>query len=461
MDLTRLRDIVRASRVPTVPPRRELTYEPLDAEGQPVDVRQHGLPNLDGASWFDTPHGSVVAVDAEYPAEFLHGRVPVEDMAVWDRRTLHLVNGRPLAARSAAVSEVAVVPHGDATDDAGSAWARSPIFFDLETTGLSGGAGTVPFLVGCGWFDNGAFRTRQFFLQGLAAERALLHAVTSFLEAVPLLVTYNGRTFDVPIMETRWLFHRMPFGLDTVPHLDMLPPARRLWRAAAEHAATTCRLVALEQLLCGVVRIGDVPGFEIPQRYFEYVRHGDGRLLEPVLYHNRMDLLSLAALVARAQRLVRDGADAVCDPAECLALGRFLERRGDRVEAERCYRRALVDIAASAAQQQEALHALALLLRRSRRYREAAETWQQVLAQGIGRTVAVREAVEALAIHHEHRERDLQRARGLALRALSSERDPRRREAVRYRLARLDRKLAQSRPPIHQPLLIAADPAEL
>jgi hypothetical protein len=190
-----------------------------------------------------------------------------------------------------------------------------------------------------------------------------------------------------------------------------------------------------------VQRIGDVPGIEIPQRYFEFVRRGDARVLEPVLYHNRMDLLSLAALTARAQRLVREGADAVCDPIECLALGRLLERRGDRPEAERCYRRAASE-GVPAPQREEALHALALLLRRGRRFREAAVVWQQLVAAGVGRSAAVRQAVEALAVHHEHRERDLARAKALALRALHTERDPRRREAVSYRLARLDRKLA-------------------
>jgi hypothetical protein len=244
-------------------------------------------------------------------------------------------------------------------------------------------------------------------------------------------------------METRWMFHRMPVPLDGMPHLDMLPPSRRLWRAAAEAAERSCRLVALEALLCGVQRTGDVPGIEIPQRYFEYVRRGDASVLEPVLYHNRMDLLSLAALTARAQRLVRDGADASCDAMECLALGRLLERRGDRQEAERCYRRAASSPTLASPQREEALHALAVLLRRGRRFREAAVVWQQLVAAAAGRSAAVREAVEALAVHHEHRERDLARAKALALRALHTERDPRRSEAVRYRLARLDRKLAQ------------------
>lgn len=284
-----------------------------------------------------------------------------------------------------------------------------------------------------------------------------MHAVTAFLQDTPLLVTYNGRTFDVPVMETRWMFHRMPVAFEVMPHVDLLPASRRLWRNAGENDERSCRLVSLEHALCGVVRVGDVAGFEIPQRYFHYVRSGDARLLEPVLYHNRMDLLSLAALAARAQRLVRGGAGETCDPAECVSLGRFLDVRGRRVEAEGCYRRVADDCSAATDVRDQALHALGLLLRRSRRFREAAAVWQRLLATSVGRTTVVRDAVEALAVHHEHRERDLGLARSLALRALQSERDHRRREAVRYRLARLDRKIAGRHGPRQPPLLDSTD----
>jgi hypothetical protein len=454
VDLSRLRSIVSGSagRIPTVPPRRELTYEPVGRDGLPIDLR-HELPDLAGAAWLQTPHGAVVVIDHEYPPEFVHGRVAVEDLAAWDPHVLTIVNGKPLHREPEPPGPGIADCEMSAGAPASGGGQASPLFFDLETTGISGGAGTVPFLVGCGYFDGAVFRTRQFFLHGFAAERALLHAVTSFLEHVPMLVTYNGRTFDVPVMETRWLFHRMPVALEGVPHLDMLPPSRRLWRETAESVELSCRLVALEHLICGVNRVGDVPGIEIPQRYFQYVRGGDARVLQPVLYHNRMDLLSLAALASRAQRLVRDGADAAGDDAECLALGRFLERRGHPADAERCYRRIIDARGASFAHREQALHALALLLRRSRRFREAAGAWQQLLSAGLGRSGAVREAVEALAIHHEHREKDLSRARTLALRALHAERDPRRRDAVTYRLARLDRKLARAAGNTQLPLI--------
>ncbi len=131
------------------------------------------------------------------------------------------------------------------------------IFIDLETTGLSGGAGTVAFLVGCGFFDLGAFQVRQFLLTSYASERALLHAVAEFFKDADLIVTYNGKTFDVPVMETRWLFHRLQMPLDNVPHFDMLHPARRLWRARSAASRPDdggCRLSTLERTLFNVSR---------------------------------------------------------------------------------------------------------------------------------------------------------------------------------------------------------------
>ena len=160
---------------------------------------------------------------------------------------------------------------------------RRTVFIDLETTGLSGGAGTVAFLVGCGFYDLGAFQVRQFLLTSYAAERALLSAVAEFFDDAELIVTYNGKTFDVPVMETRWLFHRMEMPLDGVPHFDALHTARRLWKSRTDDPAEGgCRLSTLERLLFDVRRVGDVGGFEIPSRFFQFMRSGDPRPLEPV-----------------------------------------------------------------------------------------------------------------------------------------------------------------------------------
>ena len=343
-------------------------------------------------------------------------------------------------------------------DGADDALSRA-IFIDLETTGLSGGAGTVAFLVGLGFFDRGAFQVRQFLLTSHAAERALLSAVSECFEGVDLIVTYNGKTFDVPVMETRWVFHRMDLPLDGVPHFDMLHPARRLWKlrpsAPGDPDEGGCRLSTLERTLFDVRRVGDVPGFEIPGRFFQFLRTGDPRPLEPVLEHNRLDLVSLAAVTARAVHLAETGVDACRDANEALALGRVYERGGNlrarSCAIERPRRRTAREVRG------ESLYRLGLRYRRERRFEEAAAQWRELLALGEprrGRPSQVLDtlrqfAAEALAIHQEHRTRDFVAARELAMFALDEISDAAGRRALkdglRHRLARLEKKISKNR----------------
>jgi len=252
----------------------------------------------------------------------------------------------------------------------------------------------------------------------------------------------------------------MPAALDEVPHFDMLHPARRLWRSRSTIAAGLppqggsledaggCRLTTLERVLLNLRRVGDVDGFEIPGRFFQFLRTGDARPLEPVLEHNRLDLVSLAAVTSRALRLAGAGEPACRDGIEALAVGRVLERGGALERAEACYRRASQSPCLET--RAEAFYRLGLRCRRSGRFEEAAGWWRQLVAL----TEAVRRrdhaldslrefAIEALAIHQEHRARDLHAARELAIFALEDNRSSRRADGMRHRLARLDRKLAK------------------
>ena len=326
------------------------------------------------------------------------------------------------------------------------------LFVDLETTGLAGGAGAYAFLVGCGWFEGDAFRVRQFFLASYAAERGLLEEVAGIMGAVGALVTYNGKSFDLPLIDTRFLFHRMhaPFG--GLPHLDMLHPARRLWspsrvrggphvRTAQPALQATCSLAMVEQSVLGHMRRGDVPGFEIPSRYFDYVRTGDARPLEEVLEHNRLDLLALAMLTATAARLLEAGAAGARTSREALGLGQLFERGGMTAEARACFARA-PEMAADSWTHAEALRAYGGLCRRERRYADAADAWRRILAlRGCPAHIA-QEATEALAVHHEHRLRDLRTARQFAVQSLQFNVSTTCLQAAHHRLARIDRKLS-------------------
>jgi hypothetical protein len=314
------------------------------------------------------------------------------------------------------------------------------LFFDLETTGLAGGAGTVAFLVGCAGFVNGGFRTRQYFLTSYGAERPLLSAVAECMADVQLLVSFNGRTFDAPLLETRYLFHRTSMPFAHIPHLDMLHTARRLW-----NRDVGCSMRFLERALAGVTRPSDVPSREIPARYVYYVRTGEVTPLLPVFEHNRLDLLSLAVLTAMAADLVELGASATRSAPECLGLGRLYERAGLQAEAISCYARAASAGAGGEVEvRAEALRRLAHQMRWARRHEEAAEAWNHVLALAPANDVVRREAARALAVHHEHRSKDLNAARVFATRAAAASATEAHRTSARYRLARLDRKLERS-----------------
>ncbi|MBZ5555788.1 MAG: ribonuclease H-like domain-containing protein [Acidobacteriia bacterium] len=315
--------------------------------------------------------------------------------------------------------------------------ARAPfVFFDLETTGLSGGAGTQAFLVGFAWCEDDVFVTRQYVLTRYADERPLLERVAGELTRAGALVSFNGKSFDAPVLETRYLFHRLAWIGADVPHVDVLHPARQFWKG------DDCSLVALERDVLGFHRIGDVPGFDIPERYFQFVRCGDARPLAAVLEHNRLDLVSLAALTSRLLHLSRVGPREARSAREALALGRVYARAGRDDCARAAFQHAVEHSRAHRDRhgddvRLDALRAFALSLRRAREYARAALCWREILDTPGCPPLFAKDAAEALAIHHEHRARDLAAARTFALRIGTAGLN----EAVRHRLARLDRKL--------------------
>lgn len=331
----------------------------------------------------------------------------------------------------------------------GGAAAPPFVFFDLETTGLHGGAGTYAFLVGCATFDaSGALSIEQHLMVDHQAERGMLAVVADGLGAAGALVTYNGKSFDAPLVETRFLFHRDESPCAGKPHIDVLHPARRFWGTASQDG---CSLTTLETQVLRVRRIGDVAGAEVPARYFHFVRSGDARPLAPVLEHNRLDLITLAGLTARLFTLADRGAAATASAYEAAALGFVYERAEQIDRAEEAYVRAVAlssSTLASSRVRVDALRALAHIARRARRYAAAAERWKQVLQESRCPAAIAQEANEALAIHHEHRVRDLKTARAFALKGLALNAKPAKDDAARHRLARIERKMVSERRPL-------------
>lgn len=175
-----------------------------------------------------------------------------------------------------------------------SAGPRKWAFLDTETTGLAGGAGTYAFLIGVGRIDSEGFRIRQFFMREYGEEASLLHRLSEHLREFEVLVTYNGKIYDQPLLETRYRMQRARPPFAALDHCDLLFGARRLWKLRFE----SCRLVELENRILGVEREGDLPGELIPYVYFEYLRKGEALRLAPIFHHNAVDILTLACLTA-------------------------------------------------------------------------------------------------------------------------------------------------------------------
>ncbi len=315
------------------------------------------------------------------------------------------------------------------------------VFVDIETTGLARGSGTYAFLVGVGTLAGDEFVLRQYFMPGYADEEALLSLLADVLRDNGGLVTFNGRAFDWPILETRYIMARREPPCDGEPHLDLLHLSRRLWR----RSLASCALSSLERHVLRVERsTSDVPGYLIPQLYQDYLEQGRTRPLADVFYHNLVDVLSMVALAARAGGLVSapfaPQADDSCDP---YSLGALFEAEGHTAEALQAYEKAWVEGGAYAG---EAARRLSFLLKRLGRHAEAMEIWQALAIQAN----ALYPFVE-IAKHLEHREKDYAGARKVTTQAVAWATSPEaglgRYEArqimreLQHRLDRLDRRL--------------------
>lgn len=248
------------------------------------------------------------------------------------------------------------------------------LFLDTETTGLSHGAGTVAFLVGVGVIEDGELVVRQYMMRDYDEEVFVLRRVQRDLDRCRVLVTYNGRSFDMPLLETRFILQRMPMDTSEIPHADLLHTARRVWKLRLKR----CNLAYLEELIFHEPREDDLPGAEVPQRYFDYLKQHDFSLLEDILRHNAQDIASLARLLFVLGGLHENPLSAE-HLQDIYSLGRVYEKRGRLQTARMCYRAA--DAGSMSALSRERL---ADTLRRERRPEEAAAIYEKMIASRQG-----------------------------------------------------------------------------
>jgi len=322
---------------------------------------------------------------------------------------------------------------------------QSACFIDTETTGLSGGTGTMAFVVGLGIFTDEGFCVRQYFLRDPGDEPAMIEALAGEIAQVDLLVSFNGRAFDVPILENRFILARTPPPTSGLAHLDLLPASRRLWR----YHLPSCSLGTIEREKLGVRREqADVPGGVIPTIYRDYLRTGDAREMKRVLYHNAIDVLSLVTLTARLSRAFADPwqAKRALRGGEFYGLGRWYTKQDQARRAERAYRSALGSQLPDELRQRT-LRDLAYLLKRADRRDEAFAYWQQLALEETDRVLAHVEIAKYFEWHVERLALAAAWTRAAVARVEhwpSSLRREHELETLHHRLARLERKLGNS-----------------
>ena len=353
----------------------------------PKPGSRYGIDSVVAGSFLSTPLGDVFAASQSYTAEYRHGLSP-------------LLSDFPFSvisqwARDRRISDL------DLSEFA---------FLDTETSGLSGGTGTYAFLVGVARFVDGKFRLQQFFMRDPAEEPALLEGLANFLAPCRALITFNGKSFDAPLLTTRYSLHRIPVPYKNYSHIDLLPLARRLWRDRLPSRA----LKYLEENILGLARSTDeVPGYEIPWLYFDYLRTGDARPLGGVFYHNAMDVVAMAALLSHINNMLETPYDGhVQHGLDFIALAKLFEDLGHWDEAARLFERGLEWSSPSAEEKQDltesdfglAVKRLSILQKKRGDLNEAIRLWQAAAERGH------LYAFIELAKHYEHKLRDIKTA---------------------------------------------------
>jgi uncharacterized protein YprB with RNaseH-like and TPR domain len=306
------------------------------------------------------------------------------------------------------------------------------VFLDTETTGIQGGTGICPFLVGLGYFADGEFQLVQFFIRDFDEEPSMLFALAELLRRFELVVTYNGTAFDLPLLETRFTLARMESPFGSMSHFDLLFTARKLWR----HGHGSCRLAALERELVSFMRGPDIPGALIPRAYFDYLQRRPNTTLRSVFNHNGDDVLSLAALtVAACDRVTLEPA-ALDEPLDLYSLGRVFEKTENWRRSIRLYEMAREGVPAGP-MRQKILESLAVIYRRAGDHEKSRCVCRELVESSEFSFVGY----EGAAIYHERAARDYESALRVIQEGMERADTKRSRSQLKSRWDRLQQKI--------------------
>ncbi len=344
----------------------------------PKPKSSYGIDSVIAGAFQTTPLGDVFFTEQTYAPDYCHGIAPIL-----------CSTPRSLISQWANDPRLAEIP------------LSKFAFLDTETSGLSGGTGTYAFMVGIARFMGDQLVLRQFFMRDPSEESAMLEAIAQFLAPAQALVTFNGKAFDAPLLATRFRLHHIPIPHEGYAHLDLLPLARRLWRDRLESRA----LKYLEQHILRMSRSSEeVPGYEIPWLYFDYLKSGDARPLAGVFYHNAMDVVAMAALLTHVNDVMENPYDGRVEHGiDFIALGKLFEDLGHWEEAARLFERGLQS-GVTESDFGVAVKRLSILQKKRGDFAEALRLWEEAAMSG-----HIYAHIE-MAKYYEHKCRDVQAA---------------------------------------------------
>ncbi len=323
-------------------------------------------------SWINTHFGDIFRAEFDYPLIDLYGNL--------DLKAIYNFSSSDISA----VFQIEIPGN-----------VEKLLFVDTETTGLSGGAGTVAFLVGLGWLAGDRFIVHQYFITQLNHEEGMLELIRKLIPNFDCIVTYNGKSYDIPLLNSRFIMNRMSPPFDNLSHIDLLHPTRTLWKLSMEN----CKLKTVETDLLGLYREDDIPGEMIPDVYFDYLRNRRAEKIERIFYHNRFDVITMLAnliLIVRTQ-LSSEPAE---NPLTDFAKAKLFTRKKDIDRSINHYQHVL-DSDISGSRRQKTYIELAALFKKVQKFDEAIRYWNLALNSQFPFML---EPYVELAKYYEHRQ---------------------------------------------------------
>ncbi len=367
-----------------------LSHQKTMSMGQRVTSPTSNIEQVVAGKSVENEFGSFYLMETVFPAEYHHGDIRISDLL--EQSSVHL----PIIGKNSDFNKVDL---------------SRLLFIDTETTGLSGGAGTCAFLVGIGFFAERQFRVLQYFMNDFHEEAAVLYEINQLVPKFECLVSYNGKSFDLPLLISRNVFQSMKPPFAKMLHFDLLHSVRRLWK----HRLAECSLLNTEYQIAHFTRTSeDIPGFLIPQTYFHYLRHKDAVPLKPIFYHNRQDIVAMAALLCKALATVSNPHETCEHAFDILALGQLLENANRYDESIQLYE-AYLRANKTSHFNSRFLFKIAFNYKKMGNFPEAAKIWQECIQNSQFHPVPYIE----LAKYFEHKKKDLEKAKNLVSKGLA------------------------------------------